>query len=100
MRPGVTEEAQRVIDAMNAVEAMSDPEARARAIGEVLADQAARAQRWRQDRRETVLALRAQVPAVSYRKIAALLGVSLRTVQDIEAGYSGSGKNRPKKAEE
>lgn len=93
----MTEEAQRVIDAMNAVEAMSDPEARARAIGEVLADQAARAQRWRQDRRETVLALRAQVPAVSYRKIAKLLGVSLRTVQDIEAGYSGSGKNRPKK---
>lgn len=93
----MTEEAQRVIDAMNAVEAMSDPEARARAIGEVLADQAARAQRWRQDRRDTVLALRAQTPAVSYRKIAALLGVSLRTVQDIEAGYSGSGKNRPRK---
>lgn len=89
-----------MIDAMNAVEAMSDPEARARAIGEVLADQAARAARWRKDRRETVLTLRAQDPPVSYRKIAKLLGVSLRTVQDIESGYSGSGKHRPKASEE
>jgi hypothetical protein len=100
MRPGVTEEAQRVIDAMDAVEAIADPEARAKAISEVLADQAERAKRWREERRQVVLGLRAQDPPVSYRKIAALLGVSLRTVQDIEAGYSGSGKNRPKKAEE
>lgn len=85
-----------MIDAMNAVDAIADPEARAKAISEVLADQAARAKRWRDDRRKVVLDLRAQVPAVSYRKIAALLGVSLRTVQDIEAGYSGSGKNRPR----
>lgn len=99
VRPGVTEEAQRVIDAMDAVEAIADPEVRARAIGEVLADQEARAKRWRQQRREVVLEMRAQDPPVSYRKIAARLGVSLRTVQDIEAGYSGSGKNRPRKAE-
>src|SRR5213079_3436384 len=79
MRPGVTEEAQRVIEAMNAVEAIADPEVRARAIGEVLADQAARAQRWREDRRAVVLEMRGQVPPVSYRKIAAALGVSLRT---------------------
>lgn len=95
----MTEEAQRVIDAMDAVEAIADPEMRARAIGEVLADQEARAKRWRQQRREVVLEMRAQDPPVSYRKIAARLGVSLRTVQDIEAGYSGSGKNRPRKAE-
>jgi hypothetical protein len=99
MRPGVTEEAQRVIDAMDAVEAIADPEARAKAISEVLADQAARAKRWREDRRKVVLELRAQEPPVSYRKIAALLGVSLRTVQDIEAGYTGSGKNRPRSGE-
>jgi DNA-binding transcriptional regulator YiaG len=99
MRPGVTEEAQRVIDAMDAVEAIADPEVRAKAIGEVLADQEARAKRWRQQRREVVLEMRAQDPPVSYRKIAARLGVSLRTVQDIEAGYSGSGKNRPRKAD-
>lgn len=96
----MTEEAQRVIEAMDAVEAIADPEVRAKAIGEVLADQAKRAKKWRDDRRKVVLDLRAQEPPVSYRKIAALLGVSLRTVQDIEAGYSGSGKNRPKKAEE
>ncbi|MCX4827163.1 helix-turn-helix domain-containing protein [Streptomyces sp. NBC_01016] len=95
----MTEEAQRVIEAMNAVEAIADPEVRARAIGEVLADQAARAQRWREDRRAVVLEMRAQEPPVSYRKIAATLGVSLRTVQDIEVGYSGSGKNRPRKEE-
>lgn len=96
----MTEEAQRVIDAMNAVEAMTDPEQRARAIGEVLADQAERSKRWREDRRQVVLDLRAQVPPVSYRKIAAMLAVSLRTVQDIEAGYSGSGKHRPKASKE
>jgi DNA-binding transcriptional regulator YiaG len=96
----VTEEAQRVIDAMDAVEAIPDPEARAKAISEVLADQAERAKRWREDRRKVVLNMRAQQPPVSYRKIAALLGVSLRTVQDIEEGYTGSGKDRPRKKSE
>jgi hypothetical protein len=98
----VTEEAQRVINAMNDVEAIPDPEERARAISEVLADQAARAKKWRDDRRKFVLEQRAKKPAVSYRKIATMLGVSLRTVQDIEAGYTGSGKDRPraKQAEE
>ncbi|NUS78489.1 MAG: hypothetical protein HOV70_20135 [Streptomyces sp.] len=99
MRPGVTEEAQRVIDAMNAVEAIADPEVRAKAISEVLADQAQRAKQWREDRRQFVIEQRAKQPPVSYRKIAAMLGVSLRTVQDIEAGYTGSGKNRPRAAE-
>ncbi|MEV5770107.1 helix-turn-helix domain-containing protein [Streptomyces antimycoticus] len=93
----MTEEAQRVIDAMNAVEAMVDPQERARAISEVLAHQANRGGEWRKMRRQVVLDLRAQEPAVSYRKIAALLGVSLGTVQDIERGYTGSGKNRPRK---
>ncbi|GAA2694400.1 hypothetical protein GCM10010400_69970 [Streptomyces aculeolatus] len=96
----MTEEAQRVIDAMNAVEAMPDPQERAKAISEVLAHQTARSKEWRKLRRDFVLGLRAQKPAVSYRKIAAMLGVSLGTVQDIERGYSGSGKNRPRKGEE
>lgn len=90
-----------MIDAMNAVEGIADPEARARAISEVLADQAARAKKWRDDRRQFVLEQRAKQPkAVSYRKIAEMLGVSLRTVQDIEAGYTGSGRDRPRKAAE
>ncbi|WP_406365241.1 hypothetical protein [Streptomyces sp. NBC_00645] len=93
----MTEEAQRVIEAMDAVEAIADPEQRAQAISEVLADQAARAKKWREDRRQFVLEQRAKKPKpVSYRKIAAMLGVSLRTVQDIETGYTGSGKDRPR----
>lgn len=92
----MTEEAQRVIDAMNAVEAMPDPLERARAIGEVMADQAERGKRWREMRRKVVLEMRAQEPPVSYRKIAEVLGIGLATVQDIEAGYTGSGKNRPR----
>lgn len=92
----MTEEAQRVIDAMDAVEAMTDPEQRAKAIGEVMADQADRGKRWRALRRQVVLDMRAQDPPVSYRKIAAALGVGLSTVQDIERGYTGSGKDRPR----
>jgi hypothetical protein len=96
MRPGVTEEAKSVINAMNAVEAMTDPQERARAIGEVMADQAERGKRWREMRRQVVLDMRAEQPPVSYRKIAATLKVSLATVQDIERGYTGSGKDRPR----
>lgn len=96
----MTEEAQRVIDALNAVEAMTDPQERAKAIGEVMADQAKRGKRWREMRRKVVLEMRAQNPPLSYRKIAAALGVGLATVQDIERGYTGSGKDRPKAAKE
>ncbi|MFE4718904.1 hypothetical protein ACFRLW_21145 [Streptomyces sp. NPDC056728] len=85
-----------MIDAMNAVEAMPDPVERAKAIGEVMADQADRGKRWRELRREVVLEMRAQEPPVSYRKIAAALGLGLATVQDIERGYTGSGKDRPR----
>jgi DNA-binding transcriptional regulator YiaG len=95
----VTEEAQRVIDAMDAVEAMTDPEQRAKAIGEVMADQADRGKRWREMRRAVVLEMRAQVPPVSYRRIATALGIGLSTVQDIERGYTGSGKDRPRAKE-
>lgn len=96
----MTEEAQRVIDAMEAVEAMTDPAERAKAISEVMADQANRGKRWREMRRQVVLDMRAQTPPVSYRKIAAALGIGLATVQDIERGYTGSGKDRPRKAAE
>ncbi|MEV8042437.1 helix-turn-helix domain-containing protein [Streptomyces griseoluteus] len=88
-----------MIDAMNAVEAMPDPLERAKAIGEVMADQAERGKRWREMRRQVVLDMRAQVPPVSYRKIATALGVGLATVQDIERGYTGSGRNRPRATE-
>ncbi|MFE1925827.1 helix-turn-helix domain-containing protein [Streptomyces asoensis] len=88
-----------MIDAMNAVEAMTDPEQRAKAISELMADQAERGKRWREMRRQVVLDMRAQEPPVSYRKIAQALGLGLATVQDIERGYTGSGKNRPRKGD-
>ena len=97
--PGVTEkaieEAQRVFDALAELEAMTDPQARAVAIGQVLADHAKRAPRLREMRRAVVLELREQ--KVSYRKIAAQLGVSLGTVQDIERGHSGDWGTKSRK---
>ncbi|MDX2954579.1 helix-turn-helix domain-containing protein [Streptomyces caniscabiei] len=89
-----------MIDAMNAVEAMPDPLERAKAIGEVMADQAKRGKRWREMRRAVVLEMRAQTPPVSYRKIADALGIGLATVQDIERGYTGSGRDRPRQKQE
>ncbi|MFD3929706.1 helix-turn-helix domain-containing protein [Streptomyces sp. NPDC058614] len=85
-----------MIDAMDAVEAMTDPQERAKAISELMADQADRGKRWRELRRKVVLDMRAQDPPVSYRKIAAALGIGLATVQDIERGYTGSGRDRPR----
>lgn len=82
----VSEEAQRVFDALAALEEMADPVARAVAISQVLADHAERGPRLRELRRKAVLELREQ--KISYRKIATLLGVSLGTVQDIERGHS------------
>lgn len=93
----IEEEAQRVLDALNAVEAMADPLARAKAISRLLKDQTDRNKRLKEYRRQVVLDLRGQ--NVSYRKIAAALGISSGTVQDIERGYSGSGRNRPRKGE-
>lgn len=91
----IEEEAQRVVEALDAVEAMTDPLARARVISRVLKLQAERNKRLKEQRRQVVLELRSQ--NVSYRKIAAALGVAAGTVQDIERGYSGSGRDRPRK---
>lgn len=88
MADDVGEEAQRVFDALSEVEAIEDPIARAVVISKVLADHDERAPRLRDLRREAVLQLRAD--KVSYRKIAALLGVSLGTVQSIERGHAGA----------
>lgn len=75
-----------MLEALNAVETMSDPLERARVIGRLLKDQAERNKRFTEYRRQVVLELRAQTPPVPYRRIAAELGVSLGTVQDIERG--------------
>ncbi|MFI0722098.1 helix-turn-helix domain-containing protein [Streptomyces sp. NPDC021224] len=75
---------RRALSALDAVEAIPDPIAQVRAIGQLLKDQTERNRRFYDRRRELVLALRAE--NVSYRKIATELGVSLGTVQDIERG--------------
>jgi DNA-directed RNA polymerase specialized sigma24 family protein len=89
-----TEEARRVADALRAIEQMGDPADQARAITEVLRVQADSAPTLKELRRNWVLTQRAA--NVTYKAIAERLGVSISTVQDIERGYSGSGKNRPR----
>jgi predicted GIY-YIG superfamily endonuclease len=91
-------EAQRVIDALDALEEIEDPRVRTVAFSHVSAEQARRAPAFREQRRQLIAEYRAQ--GASYRKIATVLGISLATVQDIERGYTGSGKNRPRASEE
>jgi hypothetical protein len=95
----VIEEVQRVVDAVNAVRAIEDPVRRARAISELLKAQTESEPSLRDERRRIVLEMRAQDPPVSFRKIAAELGVSAGTVQDIVRGHSGPWGSRPKKDE-
>jgi DNA-binding NarL/FixJ family response regulator len=90
----LTDEAEQVIKAMDALEEIADPTERARAISKVLADQTKRTPRLAALRREVVVDLRAQ--GMSFRKIAAEIKVSLGTVQDILRGHSGSWADRPK----
>jgi hypothetical protein len=89
------EEAQRVLEALDAVEAMEDPVARARAVSALFKDQRDRNPRLRAVRDQTVRDLRDQ--KLSLRKIADRVGVSLGTVQDILRGHSGTWSSRPKK---
>lgn len=95
-----SEEARGVSEALKRVEEIDDPVQRAVAISEVLRDYEERAPRLRNLRREAVLAMRAE--GISYRKIAAKLGVSLGTVQNIERGHGSAWgtKSRTKPAEE
>lgn len=95
MADGLIEEVQRVVDAMADVKAIEDPLVRAQAITQLLAQQAEMAPTLRDLRRDAVLELRAQ--KVSLRKIAAMLGVSLGAVQDMERGHSGAWGTKPRK---
>ncbi|WNI20357.1 hypothetical protein [Actinacidiphila sp. ITFR-21] len=83
-----------MFDALDALAAMEDPSARARAISAFLRQQQKRIKVLSELRREYVLAQRAL--KVPHRTLAAELGVSLATIQDIERGYSGSGRSRPR----
>ncbi|MDH6489610.1 helix-turn-helix domain-containing protein [Streptomyces sp. SAI-127] len=90
---GGEEEVRRVFDALDALEAMEDPKARARAISAFLREQQPRLRKLSALRRDYVLGERRQ--KVTRKKIADDIGVSPSTVQDIEQGYTGSGRNRP-----
>lgn len=85
-------EVRRVFDALDALAAMDDPKARARAISAFLREQQPRLRKLSELRRDYVKEQRAQ--KVPRRVIATDIGVSPSTVQDIEAGYSGSGRTR------
>lgn len=93
------EEVQRVSEALEGVDRIADLEERVRARNQVLALQAQRVKDWHAERRDLVLALRAEDPPVSIRAIATRLAMSPGVVQDIIRGHTGSWKNRPPKEE-
>ncbi|WP_431980034.1 hypothetical protein [Streptomyces qinglanensis] len=88
------EEVQHVAEALNQVDQIADLEERVRARNRVLALQAQRVKDWHAERRDLVLALRAEEPPVPVRKIAERLEMSTGVVQDIIRGHTGSWKNR------
>ncbi|MFD7101910.1 helix-turn-helix domain-containing protein [Streptomyces celluloflavus] len=88
------EEVRQVSEALDAVERIADPEARVRAMSKVMADQVKRNPAWKAERRRLVMDLKEE--GVSLRKIAARVGTSPSTVQDILRGHSGSWSSRPK----
>lgn len=94
------EEVQRVSEALEDVDRIADLEERVRARNQVLALQAQKTKDWHTERRDLVLAMRAEDPPVTIRAIAARLEMSPGVVQDIIRGHTGSWKNRPKQAEE
>jgi DNA-directed RNA polymerase specialized sigma24 family protein len=94
----VTEEARRVIDALDQVEAVEDLVQRAVAASEVLADYKERAPQLRELQRQAIEAMRAE--EVPYRQIAARLKISLGAVQNIERGHGSAWGTKPRKKPE
>lgn len=94
----MSEEVQRVFDAIDALDAITDPLERAKALGQVLKALPDKNKALKAARQQAVAELMAR-PDASLRSVGAELGISFSTVQDIMKGYSGSGSKRPKKAE-
>ncbi|MFF7142289.1 transposase family protein [Streptomyces nodosus] len=88
------EEVQRVFDALDGLAEIEDPKARALAVAKILKGWSKQGGKLRELRRQAVLELLAPKEA-SVRSVAKELGVSPTTIQDIKAGYAGSGKERP-----
>ncbi|MET7809810.1 hypothetical protein ABZT26_02985 [Streptomyces sp. NPDC005395] len=88
------EETLKVMKALEGIDQMEDPVARAAAISDVLKLVETKEPEWRRLRREVVLAMRAE--EVPYRKIATEIHVSLATVQSIERGHAGAWRTKPR----
>lgn len=93
-----SEEAQRVFSAIEALQTIQDPAEQAKAVGEVLQGLPTHNKALKELRQAAVRQLLA-MPGASYRTVGDELGLHFTTVRDIDRGYSGSGKNRPRKAE-
>jgi DNA-binding transcriptional regulator YiaG len=86
-RSDENEEVRRVLETVDSLEAVEDPAERARRAGRLLAEWPEQHTRIREIRQAAVLAMREQ--EISYRKIAAVLEISVARVQQIEAGERG-----------
>ena len=95
MDDGRMKEAQRVLDALDSLAAISDPQERALAISQVMQGWHLKSADLRELRRESVREFMAR-DKLSVRKTAAVLGLTPGQVQSILSGYSGSGSARPK----
>ncbi|MFB6955485.1 helix-turn-helix domain-containing protein [Streptomyces sp. NPDC056309] len=92
----MSEEAQRVFDAIEALGQIADPSDRAKEVGAVLKNLPERNKQLKELRQAAVLEMLARDGA-TYRSVAAELGVHFTTVQAIVKGHSSSGTVRPKK---
>lgn len=90
------EEVRRVTDALKAVEQIEDREERVKAKSQIMAAQVARNKEWAVERNDLIRELWDNGNGLSYRQIAARLGIKLPTVQDAFRDYKGSGIHRPK----
>ncbi|WP_369043461.1 hypothetical protein [Streptomyces sp. Midd1] len=90
------EEVQRVLDALDAVEAITDPEAKSRARSQITAELRKRSSEWMKERIELTHRIKQKEgDQATVRGLARRLGVSPGTIQDILEGYRGSGQRRP-----
>ena len=92
----MSEEAQRVFDAIEALGQIADPTERAREIGAVLKNLPDRNKQLKELRQAAVQEMLGRDGA-TYRSVATELGVHFTTVQAIVKGHSSSGTVSPKR---
>ncbi|MFJ8006122.1 hypothetical protein [Streptomyces fagopyri] len=92
-----SEEVRRVTEALDAVEAIQDPEERSREQSRLMALMRTRSSEWMKERSELAHRIKQEEgEKATIRGLAKRLGVSPSTLQDILSGYRGSGQRRPK----